>query len=733
MAIIGKIRNNSWLLVGVVGFAMVAFIISSYYGNQQVERTGYGSINGEPIDPKLYEIAINNYQEADKQQYASQNRPYTAQDQKMSEDKAFNAIVDSILLQKEFNQIGVSVSDREFEAYLYGKNGFSVLPDIANTFKDPTTGLFSETMLRKRIDAMKASTNPQERLAWNQTKNSLILQRLQEKYFLLLNQGLFTTTLEAKDSYEAQKAIRSISFVVKRFSEIPDDEIKIKDEELKQYYEEHKNDAKYQVESNARDVKYFTIPIAPSKEDSSLFFNELEAIKTQFASLTTAKEDSLFVSRKSEWPYYVAKVGFRSENAPNVNKNFTYPASMDSVFQSAAVGSIIGPYLDKGKYRLAKVIGMDHNIYSVRHILLSAQRTDTNGVIAKKKTADSLLTLINTTNFELYVTQYSEDPGSAQSGGKIENFIYGEMVPEFSDFAKNNPVGKIGWVQSDFGIHIIEVMEKKSGNVPQLAIVEKTLKPSGETLDHINLEANNILGEVLDAVENENTVKGINNAFDTVAAKNDKTPLTITINEEKIQVYGMKSTFAEDRLIALAFDDKNKVGTVHLSPIKDEDRYLVAMLSLKRDEGVPSFEVISEALRRELMNEKKAEIIKSQLIGKSIEKMAEKNNLKVQKSDITFGNPSIMGGGYDPQIVGSLFSTGIKDGMTTLPLVGRSAVYVVRVNKTTAAPATKNYDAEKQILNNQVQSSMSRNVISGLRENSNIIDNRRFLQVGVRY
>ncbi|HLU88001.1 MAG TPA: peptidylprolyl isomerase [Taishania sp.] len=734
MAIIGKIREKSWLLVGLIGLALFAFILSDYqswFG--KTEQIGYGSIDGETVDPKLFELASQNYQMSDEQQYRQQGREYTTRDQAMSENKAWNAIVDSILLQKEFNALGISVSEREFDAFLYGHDGFNVIPNIAESFKDPATGLFSEKLLRKRVDELKSATDADQKLAWQQTKTSLTLQRLQEKYFQLLNQGVYVTNLEAKDNYVAQKRTKSITFAIKRFSEIPDADIKITDEELKQYYEKNKDDVKYRAKSNSRDIKYFAVNIVPSKEDSVAFNKELDRLKSDFAKKTTAKEDSIFVTKNSEWPHYVAKVGFRSEIAPKVNPNFTYPAAMDSVFSKASVGSIVGPYMDKGKYRIAKVIGVDNTIYSVRHILLSVQKTDTVGSLAKLKQADSLIALINKDNFETYVSQYSQDQGSVQDGGKIENFIYGEMVEEFSEFAKNNPVGKIGRVQSDFGVHIIEVLEKKSGHVPSLAIIEKTLKPSSNTLDDINLLANDLVSELLTLVESKPTIKEKNEAFDTLAVKKGYMPLSLSIDEKNINIYGMKTTYAEDRLLALAYGSKNKAGDVNLSPIKDEDRYIIAMLSMIRDKGTPSFEAIEATMRKDLMNDKKAEILMKKMKGNSVEEIAAKNKVEVQKADITFANSSIQGGGYDPEIVGALFSEGIKNGTTTLPLKGRNAVYVIRVDKTIAEPATKDYNTEIQLLTSQSRSSLQNDIISALREKGNVVDNRRFLRAGVRY
>lgn len=731
MAIIGKIREKSWLLVGIVGLALFAFILSDYQSwIGQPSQVGYGTIDGEPVDPRLYDVASENYKAADEMEYNSQGRPYTLRDQAMSENKAWTAIVDSIILRKEFDALGISVSEREFDAYLYGHNGFNVIPSIAENFKDPATGLYSEKLLRKRVDEMKTSTNVEEQRAWEQTRVSLTLQRLQEKYFQLLNQGVYITNLEAKDTYVAQKRTKSISFVIKRFSEIPDTDIKITDEELRKFYEENKSDVKYRAKSNSRDIKYFAVNIAPSKEDSSAFLTELDKLKENFAKQTTSKDDSVFVVRNSEWANYLPKTAFRSENEQKVSQNFTYPASMDSVFSKAAVGTIVGPYVDKGKYRLAKVIATDNSLYSVRHILLNAQRADSAAVEEKKKQADSLVKILNADNFEAHVLQFSGDQGSVQNGGKYENFIHEQMVPEFSNFARENSVGKIGWVQSDFGIHIIEVLEKNPG--VGLAIIEKTLKPSSNTLDDINLLANDLVAEFVDEVDKKSTLKEKNDAFDTLAHKKGYIPMSLTIDERNLYVSNMKTSLAEDRMISLAFTGKNEAGQVNLTPIKDEDRYLIAMLSMKRDKGEPSFEAAEAAMRKDLMNDKKAAVLKSKMNDKKLEDIASKNDIQVQKADITFANPSIMGGGYDPEIVGTLFSKGIKDGTTTLPLKGRNAVYVVRVDKTIAEPATKSYETEIQTLTRQARGSLQNDAITALREKVNVVDNRRFQRIGIR-
>ncbi len=735
MAIIGKIREKSWLIVGVIGLALVAFILTDYnsFFGYKDQIFGYGSVNGENVDTRLFETAVNNYKAMDQNEFQRQGREYTQKDEQNSESKAWNAIVDSLLLRKEFDALGISVSDREFDAYLFGTNGFTVIPQIAQNFTDPATGLYSDKLLRNRVDEMKKSSDPNEKMAWSQTKTSLSMQRLEEKYVQLLQQGVYVTNLEAKDQYVAQKRNKSISYVVKRYSEIPDTDITITDKQLEDYYNEKKDEAKYKIKSNQRDLKYFAINIAPSKQDSVEFKNSLAKIKSDLALLKTPKQDSIYVMKNSEWPVYWTKASYRSDaTAEQHQQQFTYPASIDSLIKNAKVGDIIGPYEQNGKYRIAKVDGFQNQLLTARHILLQVQKTDTNGVIAKRQLADSLMTIINKENFEDLVAQYSEDQGSAATGGKYSDFTETEMVEEFSNFIKNNPVGKIGYVQTDFGFHIIEVLDKKAGRLPSLVIVEKTLVPSSNSLEDLKLVAEDLVEELSTKTENKKTTKEKIDLFDTIAIKKGYFPMSMNLDEKNLNVYGMNTSFAEDRLIALAFGNKAKAGDIVNSPVKDGNRYIIAILAAVKDKGTPTLEAIEPQLRRDLMTDLKAKRLMTKFKGNDINSVAKNAGAEVQKAEVNFANPSIMGGGYEPEIVGQLFSAGIKDGQLTMPLQGKGGVYQILVEKTIAEPATTNYDEEKMTIGRQATGNIQGESRKALREKAEVIDNRRFLKAGIQ-
>ena len=82
--------------------------------------------------------------------------------------------------------------------------------------------------------------------------------------------------------------------------------------------------------------------------------------------------------------------------------------------------------------------------------------------------------------FSTLAVFYSQDPGSARKGGDLDFFGRGEMVPEFSAVAFNltdpNKVSKI--VETEFGFHIIQLIEKRGDRIRARHILRKPEVPA---------------------------------------------------------------------------------------------------------------------------------------------------------------------------------------------------------------------------------------------------------------
>ncbi|NBX81334.1 MAG: hypothetical protein EBQ94_13350, partial [Flavobacteriales bacterium] len=82
MALIGKIRSKSGLLVGIIGLALLSFILSDYknmLGFNEGEY-GIGTVFGEKVDAIKYDITSRRVQDQDRQQAEREQKPFGEQE-----------------------------------------------------------------------------------------------------------------------------------------------------------------------------------------------------------------------------------------------------------------------------------------------------------------------------------------------------------------------------------------------------------------------------------------------------------------------------------------------------------------------------------------------------------------------------------------------------------------------------------------------------------------------------
>jgi len=745
MAIIGKIRNNSMIIIiafVIVGIAMLYESFKTANPNFSLfgsnTEYGIGIVYGEKVDANKYNQISARVQDQDRTQAQQQQKEFGEREMESSNDKSWNFMVDSVILGKEYSNLGISVSDREFNAYLMATDGFTVLQDLAQFFTDSLTGTITEQStikgrqkLQSTLTQLKTNKDPQAVQQWNSTKQYYTDRRKQEKYFNLLSQGVFVTKLEAENEYRANNEKKNISFVVRRYSEINDADIKINDEELKAYYEEHKSDSKYAIRSSSREVRMFDVVIAPSKQDSTIGKRLMNKLKADFQK---SVNDSIFVVKNSYNKTYFSdkRATAVPEGNEKANRFQTYPMALDTLFKKANIGQVVGPYYSGENIFVSKVIGFTPAKLSARHILIAADKSkDAKQIAIKKKTADSLLKLINKDNFASFVEKFSEDPGSKTSGGKYENFLEGEMVKEFSDFCATQPIGKIGVVKTDFGFHIIEVLDRSADKLPLLVSVSQPFKASEATISNKESEVTQILYKLDRQISKESDPIKKVALFDTIVTKAKKFPRPIQIEDNSPKVYGFTSSLAADKILELAYGPNVEVGTLTSYPIKDKDKYVIAMVSSIKEKGEPKFEDVKVQMERDLIDEKKAERLINQMTKvKSLEKLAKAGNTAVMSAEVTFGSPQINNAGFEPEIVGALFSA-IEDKKRTLPLKGKNGVYVILVNKTIKSPVA-NTNVERDQLLNSVKGSVQSQTLAALRKKADVVDNRKLFDLRVR-
>jgi peptidyl-prolyl cis-trans isomerase C len=121
----------------------------------------------------------------------------------------------------------------------------------------------------------------------------------------------------------------------------------------------------------------------------------------------------------------------------------------------------------KAKYdELVKQVTPPQEVHA-RHILVKTEAEAKDIIAQLKKGAD----------FEKLAKEKSTDPGSGESGGDLGYFTKDKMVPEFADAAFKMDVGKFSDapVHSQYGWHVIQVLDKRSQPLPPFEQVKPQL------------------------------------------------------------------------------------------------------------------------------------------------------------------------------------------------------------------------------------------------------------------
>ena len=108
------------------------------------------------------------------------------------------------------------------------------------------------------------------------------------------------------------------------------------------------------------------------------------------------------------------------------------------------------------------------------HILLRTEGKDDAAV--KAKAEDILKQATGGADFAALAGKYSDDEGTAKNGGDLDYFGKGKMLPEFDQVAFTlEPAQISSLVKTQFGYHIIKVVDKKPGKVSTLPEVRQQI------------------------------------------------------------------------------------------------------------------------------------------------------------------------------------------------------------------------------------------------------------------
>ncbi|HRB70585.1 MAG TPA: peptidylprolyl isomerase [Flavobacterium sp.] len=699
MAVLSKIRQRSILLIGVIGFCLLAFVIGDVIqsGGFRQSTRNVGSVNGVDISAQDFLQKVS---------MAEKNS------QGMSNTQASNGVweqeVKQILLDAEFEKIGLKIGKEQMINVIKQNPNFAQDPRFLNA-----AGQFDVNKFNEFVASIKSS-QPDQWNNWLAYEKQLQQMATEQMYYTMIKAGLVTTKSDGKFAYERENDKVNFDYVAVPYTTINDDEVKVSDSEILDYVK--KNPKKYKSE-NSREVEYVFFENKPSKEDEDemkktisgllsgrVVYNDKTATNDTLPGFKGAKNVEEFVNANSDIKYdssYVAKKDLPLENQEQL---FNLPT-----------GEVFGPYIHNGYYCLSKMMGRKGGATAkASHILLSYAGKMPGITRTKeeaKAKAEELLkqAQANPSSFAMLAMTNTDDPGSKQTGGMYDNIQPGQMVKTFNDFVFNNPVGKIGMVETEYGFHVIKVDDKY--DAVRLATIAQKIEPSEATADAIYVKATKLEAEAADK------------DFDKVAKEMGLTvvpAMNVKATDESLP--GLQN---QRQIVLWAFGKDTKEGAV--KKFDNLEGHIIAKLKGKNETGLISLEEAKQTVLPILRNQKKAEKIKAKMQGATLEAVSQKSGAAVNvASNVTIDNPSIPNIGQEPKVVGTAF--GLGNGKTSKLIEGQMAVFMIRTKDVVKAPALPNYATYTAKIKTQSQGASSYRVIAALKAAAKIEDNRAALQ-----
>lgn len=711
MSVIQDIRDKyaKWAVVAIA-LSLIGFILmDAFTGRSNIfggSSTTVGKINGKSIDYVDFEKKVKDQETMARQQGGDRG----PEARKEYVDNVWNEEVSTRLVNKETDELGIRVSVKEMDDYLFGSNPPQ---DLRQRFVDSATGGYDAVAAQQAIAQMKRTARPEERAQFDQYLTALMLNRKFEKYNSLLINSVYIPKWLVEKQNSDNSLVAKAAYVAVPYTTIPDSSIKVSDDEIKDYISEHKK--LFEIKEETRTINYIAFNAAPSAADSNTAKTFLETKRVAF---DTAKDYEAFLrdnnSPMSFYDGFVSKTAMKQPNKEGI--------------LSAPVGAVYGPYVDPGQggsyFVMSKILAVRNvpDTVKVRHILISTNQRDpqtgqftpVRDSATAKKLADSVRSLLAAgQSFDSLVVKFSEDPGSKDKGGVYENITSGQMTSAFNDYIFTHGVGEIGVVKTEFGFHIIEVLSQK-GSTPayKIAYFSTPISASQETDNMANTEATNFAAE-------SRSEKSFNENYSSKLQKKGYSKLVATnIHplDYSIQPLGVSRELVKDIFEA-------KLGDV-LQPQRVGEAYIVAVVTGIDEAGVQSVASARSTVEPVLRNKKKAAQIKNK-IGKvtTLEAVAAAVGQAIVPVDsLTFGGSNTPLG-FEHRVLGAAFNPENKGKVVPEVLEGQTGVFVLRVENISAvANAAANVEEQRSMM--KMQQRQSVNPIEGLKSAATIKDYR---------
>lgn len=696
MAILGKIREKSIVLILVIGMALFAFVISGVFD-------GAGTISQEPV-------AIVGDEEITIEQF-SRRVDAVERNTGMSNVQAANTVWNQIVAEYSFIQLqeelGLEVGRSHVENFIANSPGFRQDSRFQNAL-----GEFDVVAFTDFINDSKRN-NPAVYSQWQLQEESIRSTISRQLYNTMIQAGIYHTSFDGKTEHKLENDKISISFVKVPYSSIPDSLVTISDRDIKKYINANEED--FEVEES-RSIQFVVFDETASVEDNleienglkkllepQVIFNEVSQSEETLPSFSQTDNVKEFIAEYSETPY--------DETYKTRAQLGTYANTLFDLKE----GEVFGPYKDGNQLKLSRMMDFDRGgSVKARHILIayegsqSASSDVTRTKNEARKEVYRVLRLVraNGSDFAELARTYSDGP-SKNRGGDLGFFRRGDMVEAFNDYVFSKPTGSIGVVETDFGYHVIEVQEKE--DVVLIASVVKKIVPSESTSNEVFRLATEF--------EIESKKNGFSTASESLGY-DLRNGFNLKLMDESIPGLGVQRT-----IVKWSFEEETSVSDIKRFDLPGGG-YVVAELIEKSSAGTSSVEDARNAVQAKLMQDKKYDLLLSKYGSDvSLATLAEDYGQSILTSSaINAAAGSIAGAGTEPFVVGSGFS--LEMNQTSALIQGKQGIFVLEVDLFEESTALPSYDGYSSSLNESVLNRLRPLIDEVIRDHYEVVDNR---------
>lgn len=708
MATLQKIRSKGPLLVIVIGLALFAFIagdawkvLQPHQGKQDV-----GEVNGEVLSAQDYQKMVDELSEVIK--LTNGLNSLTEDQLNNVKDQVWQSYVNNKLIAEQAEKLGLKVTDAEIQSII----DQGTHPLLMQTpFRNPQTGMFDKDMLKKFLvdyANLNASQMPAQYVEyyqkmgafWQFVEKTLAQSTLAEKYQNLVTKSLISNPVAAEDAFNSRTEQSDLLLAGVPYSSINDSTVQVSDSEIKDRYNEKKEQFKQLVET--RDIRYIDVKVVPSDADRKAVEKEVTEYSNQLAS-TTADFGTFVRSTGSSVNY---------SDVP-VSKS-VFPADVASRLDSTNVNEVYGPYYNQtddsfNAFKLLAKVSSPDSI-QFRQIQVYAETEE------KTKTlADSIYNALKGGADFAAIAKIYGQTGEA-TWVNAQSWEGSELDADNSKFINtllNQPVNELANLNMGQANLILQVMNKKSMQTKyKVAVVKREVEFSKETY---NAAYNKFSQFVAQNTTIDSMVKNAEESGYTLMPRTD-------LSSAEHYVGGVRSTREALKWIFAA-----KPGEVSpLYECGENDHLMVVALDKIHEAGYRDINSVAEMLRAEIRRDKKAEKIMEEM--KKYNSIAQVKGMKDAVSDsvkhVTFSAPAYISVTRSSEPVIGAVAAKTAANKVSAPIKGNGGVYMIQVYA--KEKGSEKFDAkqEETTLTNMAVRIAGNQLINDLYQKAKVVDQR---------